>query len=244
MICDFVEAKLGQEPPYEALSYRWTDLNKESPDLVYCNGFECPVGFNLYAALIRFRLADVPRALWVDQLCIDQAEGPEKAQQLLIMGDIYSKAERVLAWLGPAYDDSDKAMDLFPKLVDRLQALDIEMKMEKGSHVMEIDEFKLWQILSLEQNDQRALYKLFSRPYFGRVWTLQELAVNNDTAIVCGDAEFPSAVLDIFFEGCQADSSGLWACALDILDKGEGNYDLKKKPHPGQYISIFWWSGY
>lgn len=102
MICNLVEAKLRQKPSYEALSYRWTDPNKENPNLVYFNKVEFSIGPNLYAALIRFRLADVPRALWVDQLCINQADGPEKDQQLLIMGDIYSKAEQVLAWLGPA----------------------------------------------------------------------------------------------------------------------------------------------
>ena len=225
MICHFVEAKLSQKPRYEALSYRWSDPNQENPDLVYCNGFECPVGSNLCAALIRFRLADVPRALWVDQLCIDQAEGPEKAQQLLIMGDIYSKAERVLAWLGPAYDDSDKAMDLFPKLVDRLQTLDPEKKMEPA----------LWQISSLpelERNNRRALYKLFSRQYFGRVWTLQELAVSNDIVIVCGDAEFPFAVLERFSDGYQANNLGYCAHALHILYEGEGNYDPENPRRP------------
>ena len=220
MVCDLVEAKLSHEPQYEALSYRWTDPNKENPDLAYCNGFECPIGPNLHAALVRFRLPNVPRALWVDQLCINQAEGPEKAHQLLIMGDIYSKAERVLAWLGPAYDDSDKAMDLFPKLVDRLETLDVDEQTEKGNHEMKIDGSKFGQ----------ALYKLFLRPYFSRVWTLQELAVSNDIIIVCGDAELPFAVLERFSRGCQADSFGYWGRALRILDEGEGNND-PESPH-------------
>ena len=119
-----MKAKLSQKPAYEALSYRWTDPDKENPDLVFCNGVDFPVGHNLYAALIRIRLAGIPRALWVDQLCIKQSDGSEQAQQLLIIGDIYSKAERVLAWLGPTDDDSDKAMEHFPKLVDHLQTLD------------------------------------------------------------------------------------------------------------------------
>ena len=212
LICDLVEAKLSHKPQYEALSYRWTNPNKENPDLAYCNGFECPIGPNLHAALIRFRLADAPRALWVDQLCINQAEGPETAQQLLVMCDIYSKAERVLSWLGPAYDDSEKAMDLFPKLVDRLEALDLEKTLEKEDHDMSIDGFKHGQ----------AFYKLFSRPYFSRVWTLQELAVSNNITIVCGDAELPFAVLERFIEGFQADSFGHWGRALRILKEGEG----------------------
>ena len=229
MVCDLVEAKLSHKPQYEALSYRWTDPNKENPDLAYCNGFECPIGPNLHAALIRFRLIDVPRALWVDQLCINQAQGPEMAQQLLVMCNIYSKAERVLAWLGPAYDDSDKAMDLFPKLVDRLEALDLEKKLEKGDQDMRSNSpawYEASPLPELERNNLKALYKLFSRPYFSRMWTLQELAVGNDVVIVCGDAEFSFAVLARFIKGYHQDEFGCWAHARDTLDKGEGNNDL------------------
>lgn len=245
MICDLVEAKLSQKPPYEALSYRWTDPNNENPDLVYCNGFECPIGSNLYAALIRFRLADVPRALWVDQLCINQIEGPEKAQQLLIMGDIYSRAERVLAWLGPAHDDSDKAMDILPKLVDRIQALDHEMKMKKTNHETGISDTTLRQTLEsfpeLERNNKRALHKLFLRPPFSRVWTLQELALGNDTVIVCGDGEFPFAVLERFNEGYQIDSIGYWDRAIDLLSDHEGDHDPKNPQRPiNTHVHMVW----
>ena len=248
MICSFVEAKLSQKPPYEALSYRWTDPNKETPHLVYCNGFECPIGSNLYAALIRFRLADAPRALWVDQLCIDQAEGPEKAQQLLIMGDIYSKAERVLAWLGLAYDDSDKAMDLFPKLVDRLQALTRDhekMKMESGNHERNFEDTILVQTVKLlpemRPNSRRALHKLFQRSIFSRVWTLQEMALGKNTVIVCGDRELPFAVLERFNEGYQTDNIGYWKVAFSLLSDQEGDRDPRDPKRPiNTHIHVVW----
>ena len=248
MICNLVEAKLSQKPSYEALSYRWTDPDKENPDLVFCNGVKFPVGPNLNAALIRFRLADVSRALWVDQLCIQQTDGPEKAQQLLIMGDIYSKAERVLAWLGPTDDDSDKAMDLFPKLVDHLQTLDHkhnEKNIKRSDHDMSIDDTTLEQTLAslpeLERNNKRALHKLFLRPFFSRVWTLQELALGNDSVIVCGDEEFPFAVLERFNEGYQTDSIGYWDRALDLLSGHEDGHDPKSPQRPiNTHVHVVW----
>lgn len=248
MICNLVEAKLSQNPSYEALSYRWTDPDKKNPDLVFCNGVDFPVGPNLYAALIRFRLADVPRALWVDQLCIKQTDGPEKAQQLLIMGDIYSKAERVLAWLGPTDDDSDKAMDLFPKLVDQLQTLDYKQKeknRKRNNHEMGIDNTTLEQTLTslpeFKRNNKRALHKLFLRPFFSRVWTLQELALGNDSVIVCGDGEFPFAVLERFNEGYQTDSIGYWDRALDLLSEHEGDHDPKNPQRPiNTHMHVVW----
>ena len=243
-----VEAKLSQKPSYEALSYRWTDPDKENPDLVFCNGVDFPVGPNLYAALIRFRLVDVPRALWVDQLCIQQTDSPEKAQQLLIMGDIYSKAERVLAWLGPTEDDSDKAMDLFPKLVDRLQTRDHKQKeknIQGSEHEMSIDNTTLEQTLTslpeLEPNNRRALHKLFLRAFFSRVWTLQELALGNDSVIVCGDEEFPFAVLERFNEGFQTDSIGYWDRALALLSEHEGGHDPKNPQRPiNTHVNVVW----
>lgn len=150
------------------------------------------------------------------------------------MGDIYSKAERVLAWLGPAYDNSDKAMDLFPRLVDHLQTLDLEKKMEKGNHKNRINDPIPGEALplpELERKNQQPLYKLFSRPYFSRVWTLHELALGNNTVIVCGDPQFPFAVLERFKEGCDADSSGYWAFALNTLSESDNN-DLKNPCRP------------
>ena len=243
-----VEAKLSQKPSYEALSYRWTDPNKENPDLVYCDGFECPIGSNLYAALIRFRLADAPRALWVDQLCINQAEGPEKPQQLMIMGDIYSKAERVLAWLGPAYDNADKAMDIFPKLVDRLQALTRDhekKKMESENHERGFEDTILVQTVKvlpeLERNSRQAIHKLFQRSYFSRVWTLQEIALGKNTIIVCGDREFPFAVLERFNEGYQTDNIGYWQRALSLLSDQGGDHDPRNpKRLLNTHIHVVW----
>ena len=248
MICNLVEAKLSQKPSYEALSYRWTDPDKDNPNLVFCNGVDFPVGPNLYAALIRFRLADVPRALWVDQLCINQTDGSEKAQQLLIMGDIYSKAERVLAWLGPTDDDSDKAMELFPQLVDHLQTLDhkqSEKNPKRNNHEMSIDNTTIEQTLTslpeLERKNRRALHKLFLRPFFSRVWTLQELALGNDSVIVCGDQELPFAILERFNKGYQTDSFGYWDRALDLLSEHEGGHDPNSPQRPiNTHVHVVW----
>ena len=95
------------------------------------------------------------------------------------MGDIYSTAEQILAWLGPTHDGSEKAMILFPRLIDHPQTLvhrQIEKDMNRRNYEMSIDHTTLEQTLTslpeLERNKKRALHKLFLRPYFSRVWTL------------------------------------------------------------------------
>ena len=46
----------------------------------------------------------------VDAVCINQRDESEKAVQVRMMGSLYSRAEEVIVWLGPASDDSDYAM--------------------------------------------------------------------------------------------------------------------------------------
>ena len=49
--------------------------------------------------------------LWIDALCIDQNNKDERGHQILRMKDIYSKAFRTIAWLGP--DDEGYAEKAF-----------------------------------------------------------------------------------------------------------------------------------
>jgi hypothetical protein len=55
---------------------------------------------NLGIALRRFRLPLVRTTLWANAICIDQENPEELGQQVTLMAEIYSKAERVAAELG------------------------------------------------------------------------------------------------------------------------------------------------
>jgi hypothetical protein len=46
------------------------------------------------------------RCIWIDALCINQVDIPERNAQVLLMGDIYNKAQRVVAWLGEELEGS------------------------------------------------------------------------------------------------------------------------------------------
>lgn len=56
---------------------------------------------------------------WVDAVCIDQNNIDEKATQILLMYQIYSRAECVLIWLGY----SDPYIDAFMAGAHRIFAL-------------------------------------------------------------------------------------------------------------------------
>lgn len=43
--------------------------------------------------------------IWADAICINQEDGVERSQQIVMMGEIYSQAKTVLVWLGSCDDD-------------------------------------------------------------------------------------------------------------------------------------------
>ncbi|RYN24920.1 hypothetical protein AA0112_g8877 [Alternaria arborescens] len=99
---------------YEATSYTWGDPTITR--IISCNGRNFAVTTNAYQYLRRLRLEDKDRLLWMDSICINQADDGEKAQQVPMMGDIYQRARRVVVWLGEACKNSDMAIDFAANL--------------------------------------------------------------------------------------------------------------------------------
>ncbi|KAK7756434.1 hypothetical protein SLS62_001660 [Diatrype stigma] len=77
---------------------------------------------------------------------------------------IYAKAEPVLAWLGPASDDSELAMATLGASRLREQA-ELAEEVEVACD---------------------AVVRLFSRPYFRHTWILQEICRARSPVVVCG----------------------------------------------------------
>ena len=59
------------------------------------------------------------RRFWIDAICINQADNLEKENQDRQMHEVSIIAQRVLAWLGKAEDDSDLVMDSIPTLIEK-----------------------------------------------------------------------------------------------------------------------------
>ena len=106
--------------------------------------------------------------LWIDAICINQDDEEEKSIQVAKMADIYSHADSVFIWLGQARDDSDTGMDFVKNILnlERQGTLSV-----KGS-----------------SSDQwSAFMSLLRREWFGRRWVVQELALNRNAFLTCGE---------------------------------------------------------
>ena len=105
--CELRIESLIKHPEYVALSYHWGDQTPTRR--IFLDSRATKVTASLEAALKALRASGV-RIAWVDALCINQPDEYEKVYQLRQMGLIFSKAAKVVAWLGPAANDSDNAM--------------------------------------------------------------------------------------------------------------------------------------
>lgn len=109
--CELRAHNLDDNPPYQALSYTWGTSGERCP--IKINGEAYQVGRNLYDFLIKARRnvwLTGKTWVWIDQVCIDQDNVPERNAQVCCMQRIYREAEGVLIWLGDTGSGGDEAM--------------------------------------------------------------------------------------------------------------------------------------
>jgi hypothetical protein len=79
--------------------------------------------------------------VWADQICINQDDSDERAEQVKFMNSIYHHANRVLVWLGQDEDDeAEKAFVLVNSLAEMLKDT---AQLEKFTKDYTIDKLKL-----------------------------------------------------------------------------------------------------
>jgi len=134
---------------YEALSYAWGGSDK--PLFISIKEHKLPVTVNLHTALSRLRDRSLTRIIWIDAVCINQDDPKEQGDQVKLMAKIYSKANRVIVWLGEMADNSDQALE------------EIRVAAQKESPNSLNDK-------TLKQ----AILALLQRPWFRRIWVSEQ----------------------------------------------------------------------
>jgi hypothetical protein len=155
------KAFLADPPIYHALSYVWGTPSQTIP--IFVNGQQFEVTKNLFGALKRLRRRTFSFLLWVDAICINQQNIPERNFQVQLMKEVYSNAERVFIWLGECEDESDLAMDLIktwaPPGAEQMDMARLLEKVPKGFDI------RAW----------HAARRLFHRDYWKRAGSYKKL---------------------------------------------------------------------
>lgn len=164
---------------YEALSYTWgNSTKKESIELFdRCSSRSrditgnaqsfrwLHVTSNCAAALRRLRHKSEKRRVWIDAICIDQSNIAERNSQVRLMAQIYRNARRAIVYLG---DASVKESDAISTL--------IYLHQSKSLCVSDL----------LHDERVGAVQHLLARPWFSRIWVLQEVYMATSAVALFG----------------------------------------------------------
>ncbi|CZR67662.1 uncharacterized protein PAC_17561 [Phialocephala subalpina] len=171
--CELIDGWIEESIPYDALSYTWGSTERAATITV--DGSIMGVTVNAYEALQQIRSKDESRYLWIDAICIDQENLQERGHQVQQMGLIYQKAERVFIWLGQGTKETDLVMDSMKSLHD------IFIKKEGGWR-----ELARFRMSVCPAGCYEGMELILSRPWFRRIWVLQEIANARVATVLCG----------------------------------------------------------
>ena len=127
--------------------------------------------------------------MWIDAICINQKDNVEKGAQVDMMGKIYRRASRVIAWLGPSADDSDVAMSEIALWGSQVEVDLKTWTLRPGSSkdTRDTDLSDVSKPMYFHGNEIRPISVLLGRPWFSRLWIRQEIFLANSNAIIsCG----------------------------------------------------------
>nr|OQO30712.1 hypothetical protein B0A51_01836 [Rachicladosporium sp. CCFEE 5018] len=210
--CTISAYKLAICPPYEALSYCWGDT--ADPVIIKIDGRIMKVTSNLRAALRHLRKRARSRRLWVDAICINQADLAERSAQVSIMGDIYRNAVQTTIWLGVSSDNSHQGFTAIVGLSRAATRNSIQLPGDQPrAHdhaTLKTSEILAYMVPSESGDDisgkssntlpedaralealRDAINPITDRPWFWRVWVVQEVALAQTAVIVCGFDTLP-----------------------------------------------------
>lgn len=165
---------------YEALSYEWGAPSPLLP--IFVNGVKIVVRTNLFWALRNLRLKEQVRVLWIDVLCINQRDVIERSDQVARMGQIYSRANRCIAWIGREriFDpEGGQISDCGPAM--RI--------LENDARGWSDGQGKDYCLTQEDLEDFTCIESLCQRGYWNRLWIIQEIVLSRYPLILCDNHE-------------------------------------------------------
>ena len=113
---------------YEALSYCWgdarhrLDISVTVPEPEELSVYLLSVTAALHSAMRSLRpQIGHARVLWIDAICINQADLDERSSQVALMADVYRRADRVIVWLGEGNELTNNSIRTIRTISDRYE---------------------------------------------------------------------------------------------------------------------------
>ncbi|OCK99030.1 HET-domain-containing protein, partial [Cenococcum geophilum 1.58] len=179
--CRLEFADINSLPKFGGISYTWGDpADKEK---IICDEGYLFVPSNLVDALRVLRKEKDALLLWGDAACIDQSNVSERGHQVNLMGKVFAGAERVHVWLGQSNGDAEEAFGFIHDL------LEIGKSVPSGSRNT-VEGAALGAFLgNIPDTRCNAFKRVTARPWFTRIWVIQEVGLASEVTVMCGELE-------------------------------------------------------
>ncbi|KXX72825.1 Heterokaryon incompatibility protein 6, OR allele, partial [Madurella mycetomatis] len=197
LVCSLRTVAFSTKPRYVALSYTWGDPYPDSSSLhlptsnagsgdksiteplpfeITVNSQPFRVHRNLYVCLLHLRSTTHPLPLWVDAVCINQQDMEERNNQVAMMSFIYSRAQKVVAWVG-IREFNDRS--------SWVRVMSAERK-SGAAHQLAASLANGTKLNRSNPPDHGTLYRVARSAYWTRLWIVQEACLAYSLLIVFG----------------------------------------------------------
>ena len=209
-VCNLIEA-----PDFYAVSYTWGSGILSKTAII--NKIPMMVTENCYYALSQIHLhfqsspSGSPESatskgvyLWIDSICINQNDMKEKGFQVAMMFEIYMRAIKVLACIGPHQNDSERLMEV----LEEIKSFDVNLYssreeiLQDGIFQLYLHRENIKDFVRSKRSSERgspesfgirlrkAVLAFANRDYWSRLWVIQEVAATGGSGrqleILCG----------------------------------------------------------
>ncbi|KAJ6438485.1 heterokaryon incompatibility protein (HET) domain-containing protein [Purpureocillium lavendulum] len=168
--CEIFATTSGSQSSYEALSLHIT--------------------VNLERALRYLRRRDSKRPLWIDAICINQQDYREKERQVRAIATIFKQSTQVLVWLGEELDPS--IQENGPPLMPISEVFEVISAISEKKSVAEFVGNNPWERWT------PSLLNFLKRPWFKRLWVVQETAMTWNPLLVWFTSNGAVAIANAF----------------------------------------------
>ena len=199
--CNLTTWSIDEAPKYHAVSYTWGDADQN--ETIFVDGVQYMVRKNCADVLRQLLHFKTSLYYWIDALCINQDDIEEKNHQVARMSDVFENAEHELACIGQDNaDDAEFAMLMIERLEEHCEHFDSPYPWSFSEEIPEMHFKHIATLSSMLGEDLKrftlSLKALTSRPYFYRVWVVQELLLGQEVSICCGFHRQPLTTVEFY----------------------------------------------
>jgi hypothetical protein len=177
----------GLIPPYRTTSYAWGNPTRRSRMLIDSKSMS--ISESASSLLRHIRQEHSMCMIWVDAICIDQSNIEERSRQVSLMADIYSQGSANIVFLGESDRKTAAALQAVAAIKTEIQeqsrdTSNIGRLMYTGSAGE--PRHKAHEP-SCSRYDIEDLHSLYRRPWFSRLWVIQEAVLSPVSICICGE---------------------------------------------------------